>query len=59
MFSGRVLIVSPRREVVAVIDPLVRAQGHIPLVVETAEDAMDTLRRMNRTWLFFRSMISR
>jgi response regulator RpfG family c-di-GMP phosphodiesterase len=45
MFSGRVLIVSPRREVVAVIEPLVRAQGHIPLAVETAGEALETLQQ--------------
>ena len=45
MFSGRVLIVSGRKEVVAVVDPIIRGEGHIPLAVDTPEEAMETLRQ--------------
>jgi response regulator RpfG family c-di-GMP phosphodiesterase len=45
MFSGRVLIVSGRKEVVAAVDPIVRMQGHIALSVDGAEEAMETLQQ--------------
>lgn len=45
MFSGRVLIVSNRNEVVAAVDPIVRMQGHIALSVNGPEEAMETLQQ--------------
>ncbi|MDB4947611.1 MAG: metal dependent phosphohydrolase [Gemmatimonadetes bacterium] len=45
MFSGRVLIVSGRSEVRAVVDPIVRGQGHIALSVDTPAEALATLQQ--------------
>jgi response regulator RpfG family c-di-GMP phosphodiesterase len=43
MFPGRVLLVSDRGEVVATLDPLLRAEGHLPLNVVSAQEAMEVL----------------
>ncbi|HEX8276403.1 MAG TPA: HD domain-containing phosphohydrolase [Longimicrobiaceae bacterium] len=40
MFHGRVLVVSDRREVVAELDPVIRAQGHLTLTVPSGEEAL-------------------
>jgi response regulator RpfG family c-di-GMP phosphodiesterase len=40
MISGRVLIVSDRREVVAELEPIIRAGDHLPSVVPDGEEAM-------------------
>lgn len=40
MFHGRVLVVSDRREVVAELDPVIRAEGHLTLTVPTGDEAL-------------------
>jgi response regulator RpfG family c-di-GMP phosphodiesterase len=45
MFTGRVLIVSNRNEVLAAVDPIVRMQGHIALSVNGPDEAMETLQQ--------------
>ncbi len=40
MFHGRVLVVSDRRQVVAELDPVIRAEGHLTLTVPTGEEAL-------------------
>lgn len=40
MFHGRVLVVSDRREVVAELDPVIRAEGHLTLTVPNGEEAL-------------------
>jgi response regulator RpfG family c-di-GMP phosphodiesterase len=43
MFRGRILIVSDRHEVVAELDPLIRAEGHLSLSVPNADEALQVL----------------
>jgi CheY-like chemotaxis protein len=43
MFRGRILIVSDRSEVVAELDLLIRAEGHLSLVVPDADEALQVL----------------
>ncbi|HEX2187804.1 MAG TPA: HD domain-containing phosphohydrolase [Longimicrobiaceae bacterium] len=40
MFSGRVLVVSDRSEVVAELDPAIRSAGHLTLTVPSGEEAL-------------------
>lgn len=41
MFHGRILVVSDRPEVVAEIDPVIRAEGHLTLTVPTGAEALN------------------
>lgn len=41
MFHGRVLVVSGRAEVVAELDPIIRAEGHLTLTVPSGEEALN------------------
>ncbi|HEX2093044.1 MAG TPA: HD domain-containing phosphohydrolase [Longimicrobiaceae bacterium] len=43
MFHGRVLLVSDREEVVADLDPVIRAEGHLMLTVPSGEEALNVL----------------
>jgi response regulator RpfG family c-di-GMP phosphodiesterase len=43
MISGRILIVSDRREVVAELEPIIRAGDHLPCVVPDGQEAMQML----------------
>lgn len=43
MFSGRVLVVSDRAEVVSALDPMIRAEGHLTLTVPGGREALDVL----------------
>lgn len=43
MFHGRVLVVSDRPEVVAALDPMIRAEGHLTLTVPTGVEALRVL----------------
>lgn len=43
MFFARVLVVSPRPEVAAELDPLIRESGHLALAVADEEEALHTL----------------
>jgi putative nucleotidyltransferase with HDIG domain len=40
MFRGRILIVSDRQEVIAELDPIIRAEGHLSLAVPNADEAL-------------------
>ena len=39
MFRGRILLVSDRKEVIAELDPLIRAEGHLTLTVPNGDEA--------------------
>lgn len=43
MFSGRVLVVSDREEVVSTLDPMIRAEGHLTLTVSSGREALKVL----------------
>jgi len=43
MFRGRILIVSDRSEIVAELDPLIRAEGHLSLTVPNGDEALQVL----------------
>jgi CheY-like chemotaxis protein len=43
MFRGRILIVSDDEQVIAELDPLIRAEGHLSLTVPSAEEALQVL----------------
>lgn len=43
MFRGRILIVSDRSELVAELDPLIRAEGHLSLAVPSGDEALQVL----------------
>jgi putative nucleotidyltransferase with HDIG domain len=43
MFRGRILIVSDRQEVIAELDPIIRAEGHLSLAVPNADEALQVL----------------
>jgi CheY-like chemotaxis protein len=43
MFRGRILIVSDRADVIAELDPLIRAEGHLSLAVPNGDEALQVL----------------
>lgn len=43
MFRGRILIVSDCTEVIAELDPLIRAEGHLSLAVPNGDEALQVL----------------
>lgn len=43
MFNGRILIVSDRREVIAELEPIIRAGDHLATVVDDGDEAMQLL----------------
>lgn len=40
MFRGRILVVSDRSEVIAELDPIIRAEGHLTLTVPNGDEAL-------------------
>lgn len=40
MFRGRILVVSDRKDVIAELDPIIRAEGHLTLTVPNGEEAL-------------------